>query len=128
MNVRFFYDDAILELVGFTDFAGGYGTMEPSPPWVNTSEPAGQAMFNFQGAAEFINGAIQLVNENAPPLILDTTTWTKVFSICFLVEDEVPEEGTFYPPVVWDLEQDPANGGFFCRRRGSTHYSSGCRS
>lgn len=112
MNVRFFYDDDVLEFVDFRDYQGGYGAVIPDPPIISTSEPAGPALFNFEGAAEFVNGAIQLVNLGPPPIILDTTTWSKLFQICFLVDDPNANLDTFCPSVVWDLEQNPLNGGF----------------
>lgn len=112
MNVRFFYDDDVLEFVDFRDFQGGYGAVVPDPPIISTSEPAGPGLFNFEGAAEFVNGAIQLVNLGPPPIILDTTEWSKVFQICFLVDDPNANLDTFCPSVVWDLEQNPLNGGF----------------
>lgn len=112
MNVRFFYDDDVLEFVDFRDYQGGYGAVAPDPPIISTSEPAGPALFNFEGAAEFVNGAIQLVNLGPPPIILDTSEWSKVFQICFLVDDPNANLDTFCPSVVWDLEQNPLNGGF----------------
>jgi len=112
MNVRFFYNDSTLELVNFRDFQGGYGPIAPDPPIITTSGPAGPALFNFQGPAEFVNGAIQLVNTGVPPIVLDTSNWTKLFQICFLVDDPNANLDTFCPSVVWDLEQDPLNGGF----------------
>lgn len=112
MNVRFFYDDDVLELVDFRDFQGGYDAVVPDPPIISTSEPAGPALFNFEGAAEFVNGAIQLVNLGPPPIILDTGQWSKIFQICFLVDDPNANLDTFCPSVVWDLEQNPLNGGF----------------
>ena len=111
MNVRMFYDDAILELIGFSSFSTGYGAVVPNPPLISTSIPAGPALFNFAGPAEFINGAIQLVNANATPIYLDTDDFTKLFEICFIVNGD-PDDENFCAPVVWDLEQNPANGGF----------------
>jgi hypothetical protein len=112
MNVRFFYDDDVLEFVDFRDFQGGYGAVVPDPPIISTSEPAGPALFNFEGAAEFVNGAIQLVDLGPPPIILDTGQWSKIFQICFLVDDPNANLDTFCPSIVWDLEQNPLNGGF----------------
>lgn len=112
MNVRFFYDEQLLEFVDFRAFEGGYSPVAPDPPDVSTSEPAGPALFNFGGAADFVNGAIQLTNTSEPPIYLDTDNWTKIFQICFTLDGPIMDLDTFCPPVVWDLEQDPANGGF----------------
>lgn len=112
VNFRFFYPDTTLELIGFSDFQGGYGPVSPNPPTVTTSASAGPALFNFVGPADFVNGAIQLVNTGATPLLLDTAIWTKLFQVCFLVNDPNADIDSFCPPIVLDLEQDPANGGF----------------
>ncbi|MBK8492610.1 MAG: HYR domain-containing protein [Saprospirales bacterium] len=115
MNVRFFYDDDILELIGYGDYQGGYGPVAPNPPGISTSPPAGPAWFSFPGPAEFANGAIAKVNASAPPIILALNTsnvWTKLFQVCFHVDDPNPDPNNFCPSVVWDLEQDPTNGGF----------------
>jgi hypothetical protein len=111
VNVRFFYDDELLELIDFRDFQGGYGPVAPDPPIIFTSEPAGPALFNFTGPAEFINGAIQLLSTD-DPIYLDTDNFTKLFQICFDVDGPIPNLDTFCPPIVWDLEADPSNGGF----------------
>jgi hypothetical protein len=112
MNIRFFYDDDVLELIDFRDFQGGYGPFLPNPPQISTSPTAGPALFNFAGPAEFINGAMQKVNANAPPIIISTTGWTKLFQMCFSVDDPNVDLDNFCPSVVWDLEQDPSLGGF----------------
>lgn len=112
MNVRFFYDDNVLEFVDFRDFQGGYGPVAPNPPTVNTSESAGPELFNFEGPADFVNGAVQLINNGPPPIILETDSWTKIFTICFLVENPEQNLDTFCPAIVWDLEANPENGGF----------------
>lgn len=111
MNVRFFYDDYALELIGFSDFQGGYAAVTPNPPLVYTY-PVGPAFFGFTGAAEFINGAFQLVNTGAAPIILETDSWTKIFTACFNVDDPDPDVESFCPSLVWDLEQNPNNGGW----------------
>jgi uncharacterized repeat protein (TIGR01451 family) len=111
MNVRFFYDDNILELIGFSDFQGGYGPVTPDPPIINTNGPAGPTLFNFAGPAEFVNGAIQLVDP-MNPVVLDTSIWTKIFQICFTIDDTSANVNAFCPSIVWDLEQNPANGGY----------------
>ncbi|MCK6692450.1 MAG: DUF11 domain-containing protein, partial [Thermoanaerobaculia bacterium] len=110
-NVRFFYDDNVLELINFRNFEPGYGAVAPNPPGVSTGGPGSGGLFGFGGPAEFVNGAIQLTNTNAPPLFISTTGWTKVFTVCFNV-DNAANLDVFCPSVVWDLEQNPANGGF----------------
>lgn len=98
MNVRFFYPDAIMELDGFTDFQGGYGPVSPNPPTVIQSGPGfGTTFFGFPapGVADFVNGAIQLVDGMAPPIILDTVIWTKLFQICFTLDGPIPIAAIF---------------------------------
>ena len=112
MNVRFFYPDTLLELVGFSDFQGGYGPVFPDPPMVMNSQFAGPVLFNFAGSADFVNGAMQLLDNVPPPIILDTMNWTKLFQICFTIDDPNPDIQSFCPSVVWDLQEDPANGGY----------------
>lgn len=112
VNVRFFYDDDVLEFIDFRDFQGGYGPVAPDPPIISTSAPAGPALFNFAGPAEFVNGAMQLTSSGPPPIILDTSVWSQLFQICFFVDDQSANLDTFCPSVVWDLEQDPQDGGF----------------
>jgi len=118
MNVRFFYEEYNLELVNFRDFQGGYGPVAPNPPQKLTSPPSfGYNFFRFgtptnNGPAEWINGAIQLVDESQPPIFVSTTGWTKLFQICFVIDQPDPDSISFCPPLVWDLEQNPANGGY----------------
>jgi hypothetical protein len=97
--------------VDFRDYQGEYGPAAPNPPTVITSQDAGPDLFNFVGAAEFINGAVQL-SGNGPPIILETDSWTKLFQVCFTIENLEANLDTFCPSIVWDLEQDPENGGF----------------
>lgn len=112
MNVRFFYDDNVLELINFRNFVPGYGPVAPNPPIIATSGPAGPALFNFAGPAEFINGAIQLVNPAATDVLLDPVVWKTIFQICFTIDDLNSNWSSFCPSLVWDLQQNPANGGF----------------
>jgi len=108
MNVRFFYPDTLLELDSFAQFQGGYSAVAPDPPAVMMG--LGE-LLNFPGdSADFVNGAVQLTDPNIPPIILDTLVWTKIFAICFTVED--PDQDLLCPPIVWDLKENPADGGF----------------
>ena len=114
MNVRFYYDDVVLEWVNFTNFVAGsgYGVAPPNPPIMGYSETLGPAYFNFGGGSDYIGGAIQLNNESAPPVIISTSGWTKIFSITFHVDDPNANVNNFCPSIVWDLKANPANGGF----------------
>lgn len=120
MNVRFYYDDAVLEFDSFTGFQGGYGPVNPNPPALTTAAPAsGPAMFGLTGAAEYVNGAVQLVNPGAAPAYVATGGWTKLFSVCFKVINPAAVNGTtFCPSVIWDLKSNPAEGGFLAGSNG----------
>ncbi len=111
VNIRFFYPDSILELIGFSDYQAGYGAVAPDPPIILTSAFAGPTLFNFNGPADFVNGAVQLVD---PGIVtyLDTAIWTKLFQVCFHIDDPNPNLSSFCPPLVWDLEQFVSNGEF----------------
>lgn len=117
MNVRFFYEELGLEFLHFTNFANGYGAVAPDPPQILTSPPAfGYNFFGFgipgNGPAEWVNGAIQLVDFGQDPIYISTTDWTTIFQICFSIDETNPDSTGFCPPIVWDLEEDPANGGY----------------
>ncbi|HQX45241.1 MAG TPA: hypothetical protein PK209_11840, partial [Saprospiraceae bacterium] len=115
MNVRLFYDDAILEFDTFTNFQGGYGPVAPDPATVLQSPPGfGTNYFGFPspGVADWVNGAIQLIDYGQPPIYIDTLGWTKIFQICFSMDAPFADSTNFCPSIVWDLEQNPANGGF----------------
>src|SRR5690606_10042361 len=83
---------------------------DPNPPTEIFSMPGGPALFNFTGPAIFVNGAIQLVDPIQPPVFLDAGIWTRLYRVCFSVTEEFNAAPVFCPPLVWDLEQDPANG------------------
>ena len=113
MNVRFFYDDDVLEFISMGDFAEGYAAVSPDPPVIKTSGKAsrGSEMFGFEGPAEFVNGAIQMVSTSS--VYLSTTEWTRLFTISFRIDDPeglgIPD---FCPCLVWDLEETRGSGGF----------------
>lgn len=111
MNVRFFLDDKILEFVAFRGFQGGYSAVAPNPANVSYST-SGIPWFNFTDGADYINGAVQKTNSNAPPIYISTSGWTKLYQACFTVDYHNGSETVFCPPVVWDLEANPENGGF----------------
>lgn len=112
MNVRFFYDTAVLDFVSLNEFQGGYGSLD-APVKKTGNSISGAKMFNFSGAAGYVNGAVQLVNTGAPPVLIANTGWTKVFAICFsLAAPEYINLDAFCPSIVWDLKMNPEEGAF----------------
>ncbi|MEP6793698.1 MAG: hypothetical protein ABJB16_05180, partial [Saprospiraceae bacterium] len=109
MNIRFFYEDSYLELDTIADYQGGYEPISPIPPMIITGMGG---FLNFSGNADWVNAAMQLKNTMLPAIILDTLNWTKLFQVCFKIDGPVPNFQSFCPPVVWDLQVDPANGGY----------------
>lgn len=111
MNVRFFYDDAVLDFVSINGLEGGYqlqGQTEKAPG----TPGSGSKMFGFLGNAVFVNGTVTLANLAAPSIDISTNGWTKLFSVSFTVSAGFTGSDSFCPPIVWDLEADPANGSF----------------
>ena len=106
MNVRFFFDDSVLQFLSFTDFESGYGPVLPNPPELFTSE-LGPGLFAFNGAATYLEGAVQLLNQAAEPINISTTDWTRLFSVCFSIKDpSALNQDDFCPSVVWDLNSE----------------------
>ncbi|OQC05204.1 MAG: hypothetical protein BWX80_02181 [Candidatus Hydrogenedentes bacterium ADurb.Bin101] len=112
MNLRFFYDASVMEFVSFEGFASGYGLLGETTK-IKANPESGPNLFGFSGPAEYVNGAIQLLNVSAQPLFIATGTWTRLFTLCFAVaEPAAVESGPFCPSLVWDLQADPAEGAF----------------
>jgi hypothetical protein len=117
INVRFFYDDEVLEFISLGEFAEGYGPVSPNPPQITTGQASsGQTLFGFptNHPAEYVNGAVQLLSSTSIFLPVGPDNWVKLFNVCFTIDDPDAAQGveSFCPSVVWDLEEDPANGGF----------------
>jgi hypothetical protein len=119
INVRFWYADSVLEFMSMGEFQGGYGQVSPNPPYINTgNSSSGLAMFGFQGPAEYVNGAVQLVN-TGNPVYISTTSWTKLFNICFHVDTlAAAYTDNFCPSLIWDLKQGPEYGSFLSGSEG----------
>lgn len=108
MNVRFFYDDDVLEYQSLGDFAVGYGS--PIPPTIQTGPAGSGNAFGIAGPLEWFNGDVKLVS---PSPIYLSSTWTKLFNVCFHVDDpDAISIDNFCPTIVWDLEENPASGGY----------------
>ena len=108
MNIRFFYPNDLLEFFDFMDLEDNYNA---GSTMVSSSEPAGPALFNFSGGADFVNGSI-FATDPETAMTLDTVVWTELFQACFTIDESYSDPLDFCPSIVWDLEQDPANGGF----------------
>jgi hypothetical protein len=109
MNVRFFYDDNVLEFLSMGDFAEGYDS--PNPPQIITGPPSSGALFGLAGPVEWFNGTVQLVSPSS--VYLSTSQWTKLFNICFHVDDpKALGIDNFCPSLIWDLQSNPDMGGF----------------
>jgi hypothetical protein len=110
MNVRFFYDDNILEYLSMGDFQEGYGSQEP--PEIITGPAGSGAQFGIAGPMEWFNGSVQDTSTTSTTY-LSTTEWTKLFNICFHVDDPNSLSiRNFCPTILWDLQVDPEMGGF----------------
>jgi len=117
VNVRFLYDDAILEYIGMSDFHPDYNGQTEE---VQTFPPGSGSSFGFGGKLEWVNATVQL-ESFANPLYISTNSsqWTYLFRVCFHVDDPNSlslEE--FCPSVVWDRLLNPpppeiGNAGFF---------------
>jgi hypothetical protein len=107
-NIRFFYDDAELEFLGMGDFQTGYASQDA--PQILTGPAGSGAAFGFNGPLEWFNGTLQLVSY-ATPVYLSTTGWTKMFSICFHVDNPDSQSiENFCPSLVWDFQQQGGGG------------------
>ncbi|MEP6646658.1 MAG: hypothetical protein ABJC12_06185 [Saprospiraceae bacterium] len=119
INMRFWYNDADLEYIRFKMiYPLQYSAFTPNPAEKYILPPYGPLWFGFQGAAVWINGAVQLTNVNQPPVYITTSTWTKVFSIAFHIDTPNPNPEAYYASVIGDLEADPAQGGFLPQTEG----------
>jgi hypothetical protein len=113
INVRFWYDDDVLEFLSMGDYAQGYGAYDPDPPEITSYSAGSGSAFGFPGPAEFLNGAVRLLGSTDIYLSTDPQQWTKIFNVCFEIDDPTAFDiENFCPSIVWDLEEDPANGGF----------------
>lgn len=110
MNVRFFYDDAILEFLSMGDFAPGYTSL--GFPQIMTGGPGSGTDYGLSGPLEWVNGTLQLVSYDTI-IYLSTTKWTKLFNVCFHVDDPNSIKiQNFCPSIIWDLQANTSLGGF----------------
>jgi hypothetical protein len=112
MNVRFFYDDDILEFLAMGDFAFGYES--PDTAEIKLTDPGSEAFFGIAGPMEWVNA--NLYRNDTAVVYLSTTTWTKLFNVCFHVDDPNSINIKYFcPSIIWDLQQNPPEigGGYW---------------
>ena len=110
MNVRFFYDGAILQFLSTGDYMTGYAI--PDPPQIMPGQPGSGAPYGITGPLMWFNGNLQLISFDTA-VYLSTSQWTKLFHVCFRVVD--PKSigiQNFCPSLIWDLQADPSQGGY----------------
>jgi hypothetical protein len=107
MNVRFFYDDNVLEFLSMDEFQGGYHAV--NGPLIETFGTGSGAFFGLPGSPmEQVNGVVELTPLDPPAPIYLSGEWTKLFNICFHVDDPAAIGVTnFCPVIIWDLEENP---------------------
>jgi hypothetical protein len=108
MNIRFFYDDNVLEYISMESFEQGYSSL--GDPEILNFGPGSGLLLGIPGPLEWVNGSIQLTGETSIEL---SGNWTKLFQVCFHVDDpNALNKADFCPSIVWDLEANPLDGGF----------------
>lgn len=113
-NVRFYYNDQVMEFVDFRDFQGGYGILNSNPVETSISSFASLFGFNNGEVLDYVNIAVGLLDNSADPVLLPTDgSWAKLFQVCFEIDPiQIDDLSSFCPSLIWDLEQDPAQGGY----------------
>ena len=111
MNVRFFLDPSKLEFLYLDDFQKGYGILGAPPQALTGHHSSGFTLFDFEEAAAYVNGAIQL-KERAASVEISNKGWTRFFRAYFKVRETALESADFYPSLIWDLKESDSKSGF----------------
>ena len=111
MNLRFFYDASMMEFRYLDEFHPGYGVLGSVPKAYRGNSASGQQLFGFPEAATYVNGAMQLLNDESP-MQLVSNQWTKAFQACFEVPSHLLNEEQFCPSLIWDIKSQICKGGF----------------
>lgn len=111
MNLRFFYDASLMQFQKVDEFSQGYGILGNAPKPAVGNQQSGQQLFDFNHAAAYVNGGIQLLDERFP-LQIPTNGWVKVFRLSFKVPIITLNKENFCPSVIWDIESTEGAGGF----------------
>lgn len=112
MNIRFFYDDDILEFKSMENFSPGYGPINPNPPIVSDgSYIRGLKTLGFLGPPEYVNSSMQLMTPKSLPISI--SEWTRLFTICFDVDNPEAFDGDQSVSFIrWDLKEYPEVGSY----------------
>ncbi|MEO5905283.1 MAG: hypothetical protein ABIQ11_01055 [Saprospiraceae bacterium] len=111
MNVRFFYDANMLEFNKLDQIKPGYALLGEAPKAMKGNDQSGSQLFGWDGAASYVNGAIQQEDETTP-LEIYPDKWVKTFRVTFKVPLIFPDEQKFCPGAIWDIRSDLGTGGF----------------
>lgn len=112
MNLRFFYDASELEFVSVGDLYPGYQLLGGQPKVFKGNADSGNKMFDFEESAAYVNGAIQLIKEDAP-LEIVPNQWIKVGKLNFKLPGTIAPGSRVCPTVIWDMQESAQKGGFF---------------
>ena len=111
LNLRFFYDASVLEFTSVSDLPAVYELLGGQPKVFKGNADSGYKLFDLQESAAYVNGAIQLIKEDAP-LEITPYQWTKVGKLNFKLAGDLTQGARFCPTVIWDLQGSAQNGGF----------------
>jgi hypothetical protein len=111
LNLRFFYDASKMEFKQVDQFQQGYAILGNAPKPIIGNAQSGSQLFDFNNAAGYINGGIQLMDDRFP-LQIRTDGWVKAFRLVFKVPATALNVENFCPSVIWDIEATEGQGGF----------------
>ncbi len=112
-NVRFFYNSTELTFIDLRSFITDYD-IALTPITETGVSSSGASLFGMGTgeAATWVNGAVELINTSRGKEI-SNGIWTYYYEACFSVIGSPDNLDDFCPTVIWDLEADIDNGGFF---------------
>ncbi|HKK79544.1 MAG TPA: hypothetical protein VJ933_07940 [Phaeodactylibacter sp.] len=112
MNVRLFYDNTQMGFLSLEGLPDGYDLLGGPPKTHTGNSSSGYNLFRMSEAATFINGAVQLM-ENDKAIDIPAFGWTKFFELHFqLTQRALTEsEELLFPTLVLDSKGDN-RGGF----------------
>jgi len=111
INVRFFYDAAMLSFSHLDNFQQGYGILGDTPKAFVGNSNSGSQMFKFYEAAGYVNTAVQLM-ESKSSVAMGPNKWAKYFTAHFKVHEMELGNEKFAPSVIWDVKSTPKGGGY----------------